>query len=119
MLDYDTLLHRYWLSVCIAKKFVKFLHRCSPGNSLTLSELDTFEGSLDSLPFSFFIPFGGLLEKFIFLDRSDGVELLSLLGTCVDASAVLLSTELLAVASLRSDSPGQVAILRTCCSVAL
>ena len=81
----------------------QFLHRCSPGNPLTRSDEDTFEGSLEA-PFPFFIPFGGLLEIFPFLDRSDGARLLSLLrmlATSVDDSSV--SIELLAAASLRSE----------------
>ena len=82
----------------------QFLHRCSPGNPLTRSDGDTFEGSLEALPFPFFIPFGGLLEIFPFLDRSDGARLLSLLrmlAISVDDSSV--SIELLAAASLRSE----------------
>ena len=55
----------------------RFLHRFSPGNSLTLSAMETFKGSLDTLPFPFFAPFGGLLATFLFLERSDGVGLLS------------------------------------------
>ena len=47
----------------------QFLHRCSPGNPLIRSDVDTFEGSLEAPPFPFFIPFGGLLELFPFLDR--------------------------------------------------
>ena len=49
--------------------------------------METFKGSLDTFPFPFFVPFGGLLEAFLFLERSDGVGLLSLLtmlATSVD-----------------------------------